>query len=86
LSRRFGSLTAVDGCSFSVRAGTLTALIGPNGSGKTTVFNLVTGMMRPDDRVGSPRRPRIDGMLPWDRAYLGLGRTFRSRDCSHSSP
>ena len=86
LSRRFGGLTAVDGCSFSVRAGTLTALIGPNGSGKTTVFNLVTGMMRPD--AGSVRLDgqRIDGMLPWDRAYLGLGRTFRSPDCSHSSP
>jgi ABC-type branched-subunit amino acid transport system ATPase component/ABC-type branched-subunit amino acid transport system permease subunit len=77
LSRRFGGLTAVDGCSFSVRAGTLTALIGPNGSGKTTVFNLVTGMMRPD--AGSVRLggQRIDGMLPWDRAYLGLGRTFQ---------
>jgi ABC-type branched-subunit amino acid transport system ATPase component/ABC-type branched-subunit amino acid transport system permease subunit len=77
LSRRFGGLTAVDGCSFSVRAGTLTALIGPNGSGKTTVFNLVTGMMRPD--AGSVRLDgqRIDGMLPWDRAYLGLGRTFQ---------
>ena len=77
LSRRFGGLTAVDGCSFTVRAGTLTALIGPNGSGKTTVFNLVTGMMRPD--AGSVRLDgqRIDGMLPWDRAYLGLGRTFQ---------
>jgi branched-chain amino acid transport system permease protein len=77
LSRRFGGLTAVDGCSFSVRAGTLTALIGPNGSGKTTAFNLVTGMMRPD--AGSVRLDgqRIDGMLPWDRAYLGLGRTFQ---------
>jgi ABC-type branched-subunit amino acid transport system ATPase component/ABC-type branched-subunit amino acid transport system permease subunit len=77
LSRRFGGLTAVDGCSFSVRAGTLTALIGPNGSGKTTVFNLVTGMMRLD--AGSVRLDgqRIDGVLPWDRAYLGLGRTFQ---------
>lgn len=77
LSRRFGGLTAVDECSFTVREGTRTALIGPNGSGKTTVFNLVTGMMRPD--AGSIRLDgeRIDGMLAWNRAYLGLGRTFQ---------
>jgi ABC-type branched-subunit amino acid transport system ATPase component len=67
----------VDGCSFTVAEGGLTGLIGPNGSGKTTIFNLVTGMVRGDG--GSIRfdgRP-IERVLPWERAHLGLGRTFQ---------
>lgn len=77
LTRRFGGLLAVDGCSFSVGEGTMTGLIGPNGSGKTTVFNLVTGMMRADAGAITLSGRRIDGMVPWERAYLGLGRTFQ---------
>jgi branched-chain amino acid transport system permease protein len=77
LTRRFGGVAAVDGCSLAVREGSLTALIGPNGSGKTTVFNLVTGMMRADAGEIRLDGRRIDGMLPWDRAYQGLGRTFQ---------
>ncbi|HEX9122786.1 MAG TPA: branched-chain amino acid ABC transporter ATP-binding protein/permease [Actinomycetota bacterium] len=77
LVKRFGGIAAVDGCSFSVREGSLTGLIGPNGSGKTTVFNLVTGMMRSDAGTIVLDGHRIDGMLPWDRAYMGLGRTFQ---------
>ena len=48
LQKRFGGVVAVDRCSFSVAAGTVTGLIGPNGSGKTTVFNMVTGYLRAD--------------------------------------
>jgi ABC-type branched-subunit amino acid transport system ATPase component/ABC-type branched-subunit amino acid transport system permease subunit len=77
LEKRFGGLRAVDGASFAVPEGSITALIGPNGSGKTTVFNLIGGTMTGnagevwfDDR-------RIDGLKPWDRAYAGLGRTFQ---------
>lgn len=75
--KRFGGITAVDSCSFIVREGALTGLIGPNGSGKTTVFNLVTGMLRAD--AGSIRLngQRIDRMAPWSRAYLGMARTFQ---------
>ena len=43
LPKEFGTLKAVNDCSFDVEEGSITALIGPNGSGKTTVFNLVTG-------------------------------------------
>jgi ABC-type branched-subunit amino acid transport system ATPase component/ABC-type branched-subunit amino acid transport system permease subunit len=77
LAKRFGGVAAVDLCSFTVREGGLTGLIGPNGSGKTTTFNLVTGMLRSDD--GSIRFDgrRIDQVLPWERAHLGLGRTFQ---------
>ena len=45
LEKRFGGLRAVDGASFAVPEGSITALIGPNGSGKTTVFNLIGGTM-----------------------------------------
>jgi ABC-type branched-subunit amino acid transport system ATPase component len=77
LSKRFGGVVAVDGCSLSVAAGSITGLIGPNGSGKTTVFNLVTGFIRPDGgEVRFKSRP-IAGLGP-DRIYgLGIGRTFQ---------
>ena len=45
LSKRFGGVVAVDGCSLAVADRSITGLIGPNGSGKTTVFNLVTGFL-----------------------------------------
>ena len=49
LTMRFGGLSAVDGLSFSARAGDITAVIGPNGAGKTTVFNCITGFYRPTE-------------------------------------
>ena len=48
LSMRFGGLLAVSDLSFSAARGHITALIGPNGAGKTTVFNLITGVYKPD--------------------------------------
>ena len=57
--------------------GSITALIGPNGSGKTTVFNLITGMMKADSGEVYLDGKRIDGLPPWNRAHLGLGRTFQ---------
>ena len=75
--KRFGGVVAVDDCSFSVEAGTITGLIGPNGSGKTTVFNLVTGYLPADSgtilfdgRIA--RRPD-----PTRLARRGLIRTFQ---------
>jgi len=76
-SKRFGGVVAVDECTFGVEPGTITGLIGPNGSGKTTVFNLVTGYL-PADRgeirfAGSVvRRPD-----PTRLARRGLIRTFQ---------
>jgi neutral amino acid transport system ATP-binding protein len=77
LTKRFGGMVAVDRCSFSVPAGTITALVGPNGSGKTTVFNLVTGYARPDTGLvrfagDAVRRPH-----PVRLARRGLTRTFQ---------
>jgi len=77
LSKRFGGVVAVDGCSLSVPAGSITGLIGPNGSGKTTVFNLVTGFLPRDGGEIRFKSRSIAGLGP-DRVYgLGIGRTFQ---------
>jgi ABC-type branched-subunit amino acid transport system ATPase component/ABC-type branched-subunit amino acid transport system permease subunit len=77
VAKRFGGVAAVDACSFTVREGGRTGLIGPNGSGKTTIFNLVTGMVRCDGGAIRFDGRRIDRAMPWECAYLGLGRTFQ---------
>ena len=77
LERHFGGVRAVDGASFAVPEGSITALIGPNGSGKTTIFNLIGGTMASQAGEVWFDGRRIDGMPPWGRAHLGLGRTFQ---------
>jgi neutral amino acid transport system ATP-binding protein len=77
LEKRFGGITAVDACSFAVAAGSITGLIGPNGSGKTTVFNLVTGYLPADSgRVVLDGRP-VRRPDPSRLARRGLLRTFQ---------
>ncbi len=78
LTKRFGRLVAVDRCDVTVRQGTITGLIGPNGSGKTTLFNLLTGMLVADEGTVHLAGTRIDGLPPWRRAHLGLGRTWQT--------
>ena len=77
LRKSFGGVRAVDDLSFYVREGTITGLIGPNGSGKTTAFNLITGMMRADAGEVWFDGRRIDRLRVYRRAHLGLGRTFQ---------
>jgi ABC-type branched-subunit amino acid transport system ATPase component/ABC-type branched-subunit amino acid transport system permease subunit len=77
LEKRFGGVRAVDGCSFAVPAGSITGLIGPNGSGKTTVFNLIDGTMAAQAGEVWFGGRRIDGLPPWRRAHRGLARTFQ---------
>ena len=78
LVKRFGRLAAVDGCDLRVEQGTITGLIGPNGSGKTTMFNLLTGMVRADEGEIVFGGRRIERAQPWSRAHLGLGRTYQT--------
>ncbi len=74
---RFGAVAAVDGATFSVRAGTITGLIGPNGAGKSTLFNAVAGEQPLDAGSIRFRGARIDGLAP-DAIYAqGLARTFQ---------
>lgn len=78
VSKSFGSLQAVSQVSFSVEAGSVTALIGPNGAGKTTLFDLISGYLPIDQgRIHFAGR-RIDRLLPYQIARLGVGRTFQN--------
>ncbi len=77
ISKRFGGVRAVDECSLRVDEGTLTGLIGPNGSGKTTVFNIVTGYLKADaGRVCFAGRD-VTGKDPGQLYRQGLTRTFQ---------
>ena len=77
LKKHFGGVKAVDGATFSVPQGSITALIGPNGSGKTTAFNLIGGTMDADAGEVWFDGRRIDGLSAYRRAHLGIGRTFQ---------
>jgi branched-chain amino acid transport system ATP-binding protein len=77
LTRRFGGLLAVDAVGLSVASGQIVGLLGPNGSGKTTVLNLISGALAPDSgRVALDGAP-IDGLAPHRIARLGVARTFQ---------
>lgn len=77
LKRHFGGVKAVDGASFVVPEGSITGLIGPNGSGKTTIFNLIDDTISAESGEIWLDGERIDGRPSWDRAHRGLGRTFQ---------
>jgi branched-chain amino acid transport system ATP-binding protein len=68
---------AVDGCSFAVPAGRISGLIGPNGSGKTTTFNLLTGIATPDAGEVIYRGENIAGLPPYRIFQKGITRTFQ---------
>lgn len=77
LTRRFGGLVAVDSLSFSVAAGEVVGLLGPNGSGKTTVLNLLSGALRPDAGRVALNGQSITGRPAHRIARLGVARTFQ---------
>jgi branched-chain amino acid transport system permease protein len=77
LSKHFGGIKALDDASFTVPQGSITALIGPNGSGKTTAFNLIDGTMTASAGEVWLEGRRIDGFPPYRRAHMGLARTFQ---------
>lgn len=77
LVKQFGGLRAVDGCTFSVDEGGITALIGPNGAGKTTVFNLISGLLKPDEGEVRFQGERITGLPPHAITRRGISRTFQ---------
>jgi neutral amino acid transport system ATP-binding protein len=77
LTKRFGGVTAVGDCSFAVPEGSVTALVGPNGSGKTTAFNLITGYLRTDAGTIRFAGSEIRRPDPVRLARRGLTRTFQ---------
>jgi branched-chain amino acid transport system ATP-binding protein len=79
VSKTFGGLRAVNDVSFAVPQGSIFGLIGPNGAGKTTVFNLVTGVYKPD--VGGVIRfngSDLAPLKPAQIAHAGIARTFQN--------
>ncbi len=77
LSKAFGGVQAVDDATVTFRAGKINALIGPNGSGKTTFFNCVTGMIKPDSGTVTYRGDAITRKAPHKIAGAGIGRSFQ---------
>jgi ABC-2 type transport system ATP-binding protein len=67
LSKRYGSVIAVDGINLSLNEGTITALIGPNGAGKTTTIKMLLGLLKPDNGT-----VQIFGKNPWDNTAIRL--------------
>jgi branched-chain amino acid transport system ATP-binding protein len=77
LTRAFGGLVAVNALDLIVASGEIVGLLGPNGSGKTTALNLVSGVLRPDFGAIHFAGHDIAGMATHRIARLGLGRTFQ---------
>lgn len=78
LTKHFGGIRAVDGVDLHLGQGELVGLIGPNGSGKTTVFNLVTGIYRPDAGTVTLKGENLVGIPPHRINRLGVARTFQN--------
>jgi len=78
LTKRFGGLVAVDELALGVMAGEIRGLIGPNGSGKTTTVNLLSGLYRADAGEIRLRGERIDRLRPHEITARGVARTFQT--------
>ncbi|MDO4275528.1 MAG: ABC transporter ATP-binding protein [Eubacteriales bacterium] len=78
LSISFGGLHAVDEFHVSIEKGQLYGLIGPNGAGKTTIFNLLTGVYKPDEGIIKLDGMDITGKKNIDINKAGIARTFQN--------
>ena len=78
VTKRFGSLLAVNRVSIFIEPETIHAIIGPNGAGKTTLFNCVTGLQIPDEGTIVFKGHSLDGVPSHERARLGISRTFQN--------
>jgi branched-chain amino acid transport system ATP-binding protein len=78
LTRRFGRVLAVNGLSFSVDQGEALGMVGPNGAGKSTVFDLIAGMLRPDNGSVTLVGVDITSQSAANRCRMGIGRTYQT--------
>jgi branched-chain amino acid transport system ATP-binding protein len=78
LNKSFGGLSAVQNFNVRLEAQELVGLIGPNGSGKTTVFNLITGVYKPDEGSIIFNNENIAGKAPYNICKKGIARTFQN--------
>ncbi len=77
VTKRFGGLVAVNGLSFDIAAHEMVGVIGPNGSGKTTVLNMISGAFKPSDGRITLKGRRISDKPAQTIARQGIGRTFQ---------
>lgn len=78
LQKHFGGVTALDGSALIAEAGRTHALVGPNGSGKTTTLNVISGYVQPDAGRVCLGEVEIGGLAPHRIARMGVGRTFQT--------
>jgi len=78
LKKSYGAIQAVGGVSFEVMPGEIFGVIGPNGSGKTTMFNSVLGQITPDAGRIELNGHEITGLSPMEMNQRGVGRTFQT--------
>ena len=78
LKKSYGAIAAVAGVSFEVMPGEIFGVIGPNGSGKTTMFNSVLGQIKPDAGRVELKGQDITGLSPLQLSHRGVGRTFQT--------
>lgn len=77
VAKRFGGIEAVSGVSLTLAADELLCIIGPNGCGKTTLFNLISGAFAPTSGTLRFQGQDIAGANPWRVARMGIGRKFQ---------
>ena len=77
ITRSFGGLTALMDISFSLAAGETLGVIGPNGAGKTTLFNVISGLLRPEEGRIHYAGEAILGLKPHQVVEAGIARTFQ---------
>jgi branched-chain amino acid transport system ATP-binding protein len=77
LTKRFGGFTAVKEVAFGLAEGEILGLIGPNGSGKSTIFNLISGALRPNQGSIRFQGREVGGLPPAEICHRGIARTFQ---------
>jgi branched-chain amino acid transport system permease protein len=77
LSRSFGGLRAVSEVSFAIQHGEILGIIGPNGAGKTTLFNVLNGVLAPDEGSATLAGSQMLGRKVYQVCRMGVGRTFQ---------
>lgn len=75
--KSFGGFRALNGCFLEIKPGGITGIMGPNGAGKSTLFNVVAGLMPPDEGEVVLEGSRVGGLAPHRLAARGLVRTFQ---------
>ncbi|MGQ0624359.1 MAG: ABC transporter ATP-binding protein [Sporichthyaceae bacterium] len=78
LSIAFGGVKALQNVTITAPSKTFVGLLGPNGAGKSTCFDVLNGLKIPDSGTITMFGRDVTAMRPWDRAKLGMGRTFQS--------